>query len=285
MPAPTTQKRLPAWVVPTAAIVLVVAGALVLILLNAGGDETAAPSEPPSTGTVPAASEAIETITSIPAAAYDRAGVSAVDPRAFVPLPEGEPPLERDGKPEVLYIGAEYCPFCAGQRWVVVAALSRFGEFSGLEESYSALDDVYPGTKTVTFRGSDFTSDHVAFTGVETQDSEYQPLDTLTPDQEAVIGKYDAPPYVDAQSAGAIPFLDLGNDFVVVGATVPVDQMEGMTAAQIADATADPSTPIGATVLGSANLMSAIICDQNGGQPADVCGSAGVRAGAEALGL
>lgn len=285
MPAPTTQKRLPAWVVPTAAIVLVVAGALVLILLNAGGDETAAPSEPPSTGTVPAASEAIETITSIPAAAYDRAGVSAVDPRAFVPLPEGEPPLERDGKPEVLYIGAEYCPFCAGQRWAVVAALSRFGEFSGLEESYSALDDVYPGTKTVTFRGSDFTSDYVAFTGVETQDSEYQPLDTLTPDQEAVIGKYDAPPYVDAQSAGAIPFLDLGNDFVVVGATVPVDQMEGMTAAQIADATADPSTPIGATVLGSANLMSAIICDQNGGQPADVCGSAGVRAGAEALGL
>src|SRR3954453_11949453 len=31
-----------------------------------------------------------------------------------------------DGKPQVLYIGAEYCSTCAAQRWSLIAALSRF---------------------------------------------------------------------------------------------------------------------------------------------------------------
>ena len=42
------------------------------------------------------------------------------------------PALTADGKPEVLYVGAEYCPFCAAERWPVVVALSRFGTWSGL---------------------------------------------------------------------------------------------------------------------------------------------------------
>src|SRR5438552_15983758 len=28
-----------------------------------------------------------------------------------------EPPLTADGKPLVLYVGAEYCPYCASERW------------------------------------------------------------------------------------------------------------------------------------------------------------------------
>ena len=203
----------------------------------------------------------------------------------FIALPPGEPPLEQDGKPEVLYIGAEFCPFCAGERWAVVAALSRFGEFSGLEESQSSVDDVYPATKTLTFYGSGFTSDHVVFEAVETSDSEGVPLETPTPEQEAIIRKYDAPPYVPAESAGAIPFLDIANSHVVVGSTVPVEALQGMTAEEIAIASTDPTDPIGATVLGSANLISAVVCAETGGEPAEVCSSAGVMAGAEALGL
>ena len=34
--------------------------------------------------------------------------------------------------PEILYMGAEYCPYCAAQRWSTIIALSRFGKFSGL---------------------------------------------------------------------------------------------------------------------------------------------------------
>src|SRR5205823_15010475 len=42
------------------------------------------------------------------------------------------------GKPEVLYIGAEYCPFCAAERWSLVYALARFGTFKGLLLSTSS---------------------------------------------------------------------------------------------------------------------------------------------------
>ena len=277
----------PRWVVPVVVVGLVLVAAIVMIMVGSGGDDQAEPSSAPSGGAseAGAASPAIETITSVPASAFDQAGVGAVDARMFTKLPPGEPPLEQDGKPEVLYIGAEFCPFCAGERWAVVAALSRFGEFTGLEESASSLDDVYPGTKTVTFHGSDFTSDYVVFTAVETQTSDGAPLDTPTAEQEAIIRKYDAPPYIDAQSAGAIPFLDMANAYIVVGSTVPVDKMQGMSAEQIADAASDPTTELGAATLGSANLISAIICSENGGQPADVCGSSGVQAGTEALGL
>lgn len=273
--------------VPVVVVALVVVAAVVLILAGSGDKKTAEPSSAPSGGTSapPATSAAVETITSIPASAYDKAGADAVDPRMFVALPAGEPPLEQDGKPEVLYIGAEFCPFCAGERWAVVAALSRFGEFSGLEESASSVNDVYPGTPTVSFHGSTYKSDYVAFTPVETQTSEGAPLDTPTAEQEAIIRKYDAPPYIPAQNAGAIPFLDMMNSYIVVGSTVPVDKLQGMTHEEIATAATDPNDPIGATVLGSANMISAIICSETNGQPADVCNSAGVQAGAGALGL
>ena len=36
-----------------------------------------------------------------------------------------------NGKPEVLFIGAEYCPYCAAERWSVVEALSRLGASAG----------------------------------------------------------------------------------------------------------------------------------------------------------
>ena len=35
--------------------------------------------------------------------------------------------LTSNGKPEMLYIGAEFCPYCAASRWSMALALSRFG--------------------------------------------------------------------------------------------------------------------------------------------------------------
>src|SRR5438270_1263439 len=36
-------------------------------------------------------------------------------------------PLRQGRKPVFLFVGAQYCPFCAAERWAVVKALSRFG--------------------------------------------------------------------------------------------------------------------------------------------------------------
>jgi hypothetical protein len=35
--------------------------------------------------------------------------------------------LTSGGKPEVLYMGGDFCPFCAAERWSIIMALSRFG--------------------------------------------------------------------------------------------------------------------------------------------------------------
>src|SRR5699024_3771651 len=49
-------------------------------------------------------------------------------------------------KPVVLYMGAEFCPFCASLRWPLVLALLRFGDFEGLRYMRSSGTDVHPNT-------------------------------------------------------------------------------------------------------------------------------------------
>ena len=60
------------------------------------------------------------------------------------------PALTSGGKPEMLYIGAEWCPYCAAERWAMAVALERFGSFSPLRGVYSSSADVYPFFFNVT---------------------------------------------------------------------------------------------------------------------------------------
>src|SRR5207245_7045155 len=89
---------------------------------------------------------------------------------------KGPPPIlvGPTGKPQFLYVGAEYCPYCAAQRWATVVALSRFGTFSKLYQTTSSSSDVYPSTPTFTFysalyKGPVYTSSYIDFVPVETQ--------------------------------------------------------------------------------------------------------------------
>ena len=67
----------------------------------------------------------------------------------------------------MVYIGGEFCPFCAAERWALTAALSRFGTFTGLGLIHSSPTDVYPSTPTLSFYKSGYTSKYVTFTPVE----------------------------------------------------------------------------------------------------------------------
>jgi hypothetical protein len=82
--------------------------------------------------------------------------------------------LTANGKPLVVYVGAEYCPYCAAERWAAVIALSRFGTFSGLGQTHSSSTDVYPNTATLSFHGASYTSQYLQFQGVETQSNQPQ---------------------------------------------------------------------------------------------------------------
>ena len=109
-------------------------------------------------------------------------------------------------------MGAEYCPYCAAERWSMIVALSRFGTFSGLSTVHSSTTDTPSNISTFTFHGSSYTSKYLTFTPVEMQTNipdpstgSYTTLQTPTKEQQALITKYDAPPYVASADAGRDP--------------------------------------------------------------------------------
>ena len=261
------------------AIVAVVGIVLGLILTSGNSTSTTGGSAGSGSAapTGQALASLVTTTTSVPAATLDKigAGTTASPPKSI-----SGAPLTSGGKPEVLYIGAEYCPYCAAERWAMVVALSRFGTFSGLQVTHSAAvngagqAEVYPNTKTWTFAHAAFASSYLTFTPVETYTNVpdpstggYLPLQTPTKEQLALLEKYDS------ANGGAIPFIDYGNKYLTVGASYDPGVLAGLSWDQIAAALHDPGSPVAAGVLGTANYMTAAICGLTNDQPASACTS------------
>ncbi|MEO6999885.1 MAG: DUF929 family protein, partial [Terracoccus sp.] len=211
---------------------------------------------------------ALSKLTTIPAATFDAA--TAPTPQQVPAKLDGAKEIKVDGKPQVLYVGAEYCPFCAVERWALIAALSRFGTFDGITETTSSSADALPDTPTFSFLKAKYTSDHVAFSSVETQDREGKPLQTLEGANAALFQKYN--------TQGSIPWINWGGTHATSGATVNGQAYEGKTYDQIIAGILDPKSDLGKSVLPAANVMTAQLCAENGGQPANVCTSSGVQA-------
>jgi Domain of unknown function (DUF929) len=248
------------------AVVLAVVGVMVVVAL------TRHPENAAGSGT---AGQAGVLAQHVPVSVLDQvAGGNGVTPPKA--LPSNTPVLEQDGKPEVLYIGAEYCPFCATERWPLVVALSRFGTFTNLGGTESAAaPEAFPQTQTFTFHGATYTSDVLSFVGVETNTNQrdagggYGALETPTAAQQALLQTYDVKPYTT--QPGAIPFLMIGNRFVSVGASYDPTLLQGLTRDQIATALSDPTSALAQAVDGAANTLTAAICKATDGRPASVC--------------
>jgi len=263
-------------------IVAVIAVVVAFVLASSNGGSsgsTSGSTAPAPTGS--ALTAVIGQLTSVPAATLDQvgAGTTAANPTSITGSA-----LTSGGKPEVLYIGAEYCPYCAAERWALIVALNRFGTFSGLAPIRSAAKDgggnaePYPLTPTWTFAKSSYTSSFVTFTPVEGYTNIpdkatgfYTVLQPPTAAQQALLNKYDA------AYQGAIPFIDYGNRFLSVGASYNPAILSGLTWAQIADDLHDPTSTVAKSVLGTANFATAAICSLTNNQPASAC-TATVRA-------
>ena len=250
--------------VAVGAIVVVVAGLIIASLFAPKSGPIASTDLDPSV---------MSTIKAIPASTYD--AVAPGDTKSAPQALSGSDALTADGKPRVLYVGAEYCPFCAGERWPFVVAMSRFGDFANLRAAWSAPAPEYaPNTPTLSFHGAGYTSPYLSFTGVETQDNAQQPLDTLSDADKALFTTYN--------TQGSIPWIDFGGKFSVTGASVDPTTLSG-DQASIAKQIADPTSTVGKEVLGSANLISARLCELTGNQPAAVCTSTAVTTAAATL--
>ncbi|MCK9921449.1 DUF929 domain-containing protein [Frankia sp. AgPm24] len=249
------------------ALVVVVIGVLVAVKVSSGRDTPAAVASGPASAAV------VHGVTGVPAATLAKIGAGSAQK---LPTPISAPALTADGKPRVLYIGAEYCPYCAAERWPMVVALSRFGTWSQLQATSSSASDVFPRTPTLSFHGSAYASDLVSFTGVEettniASGNGYTPLDTPSAADSALLARYDAPPYLDASSAGAIPFVDLGGKYMISGASYSPQVLAGRTREQVAATLTDPNSPIATAIDGTANAITAAICELTNQKPATVC--------------
>jgi hypothetical protein len=258
-------------------VVIAVVVAIIALTSSAGGSSGSTAGSSAAAPTGSALTSVVGQLTSVPASTLDQvgAGTTAANPTTITGAA-----LTSGGKPEVLYIGAEYCPYCAAERWAVIVALSRFGTFSGLAPIRSAAKDgggnaePYPLTPTWTFAKATYTSTYLTFTPVEGYTNIpdkatgfYTVLQTPTAAQQALLDKYDA------AYQGAIPFIDYGNRYLSVGASYNPAILSGLTWAQIADDLHNPASPVARSVLGTANFATAAICSLTGNQPASACTS------------
>jgi hypothetical protein len=259
-------------------LVVVISAALVIVKLADHPTSSRAASAVPRS--------VIQAVTGLRAATFDAVGVSEdlTPPKA---LPTGTATLTSGSLPRIVYIGAEYCPFCAAERWAMVVALSRFGSFSGLRASESSTSDVYPGTKTFSFYGSTYRSQYLVFTPVELetnqrQGSGYAPLESLTAEEQHLMDTIDRAPYTT--TPGAIPFTDIANRYVIIGSTFNPGVLEGLSLSEIAERLDNPSSSVARAVVGSANLLTAAICEATGGSPSAVCAGSAVAQARARLG-
>lgn len=184
-------------------------------------------------------------------------------------------------KSAVVYVGAEFCPYCAALRWPLTIALMRFGHFSGLYTMRSGARDVYPDTATVTFLHARYSSKWVDFIPTEVKDRDGRLLQPLKGPVAHVFHKFDAMPY--SSRAGGLPFLYMGGSWLLIGTPVNPHAFANLTWHQIATQLANPNSALARAVIPQANMLTAAICETTGGQPSKVCKAPGVAHAAAVL--
>ena len=218
-------------------------------------------------------------VTGVPLTTFDAVGAGTATGLNTV---TGQPALITGGKPELLYMGGEFCPFCAAERWALAAALSRFGVLSGLSLIHSSPTDVYANTPTLSFARASYTSKYLAFVPVEWYGEATDPstpfrhayLEQPTAQQQALFARY---------GGSSIPFVDIGNRYFLPQVQYFPSALAGLSWTQVATAMRDPTSAVAKAVDGAANMITAAICTLTHGQPAGVCHSVGVNAAAGSI--
>ena len=259
------------WTVGAPIVVIVVIVAALVITKASEGKTKPKSGVAATTAQATVASQ----VTSVPASVLDEVGLGSI---STPPTSLSGAALTVDGKPRVLFVGAEWCPYCAAERWPLTVALSRFGSLTGLGEVSSSPTDVDPKTATLTFHGATYTSTYLSLTAKEiysnqVSGSSYAPLDTLTAADQALftsVGK------------GSFPFIDIGGKYLFAASYDP-GILAGLTQAQIAADLSQPNSSIGKTIDGAANLITAAICATTANTPSSVCTASGVVAAAKLL--
>lgn len=266
------------------ALVIVIVG--ILVGLNLSSTKPSAIIYTPK----PVPASVLSDLTHVPLSVYNSVG-TGISGAIASPKPEsGQSLLKFTGKPGLLGIFGEFCPYCAAERWAIITSFARFGSFSGLQTMQSSPVDVDPKTQTFTFKTAKYTSPYftpklVEYFGQDYNDQgAHHVIGKLTKAEEKLIVKYDRSSTTSSSSSGlSIPFMDIGNKFVAEGVSFTPRPLQGLSRATIASGLSTAKNPVTELIIGSSNFLSAAICSIDGGKPGSVCQSPGVQAATKAM--
>lgn len=176
-----------------------------------------------------------------------------------------------DGRPLTVFVGGQFCPFCASMRWPLVKALSRFGTFSGLGQILSRNGtDGFVSIASYDFAHASYRSDFITAHLLEVADVNGNPLQRLGPDDIDLVNRFDP--------NGSIPFVFVAGSYVAQLSYSP-QLLAGKSFQQIQD-DVNSSTPaqVGAAVNREADAITAAICKVDGARPASICQQPSIQA-------
>jgi hypothetical protein len=240
----------------------------------------AAPASAPSASSAsrlahvsPAVAAQVAEVTAIPFKASDAdwatAALAQLTPHAGHPLTVG-------GKPEVFYVGTEFCPYCATENWALLVALGRFGTFTGVNEIRSASYPPIPPLDSWTFYGSSYRSAYLTLVPVEMYSNvlvspradplkaaSYRLLQRLTPAQRVLMN--------EADKANSTPFTDFGGQAVMTGSPILAQTLEHLTWSQLTSALRAREGAAAQAIIGAADYITAELCTLTRDRPATAC--------------
>jgi len=216
-------------------------------------------------------------LTNVPQSAWEAVGKGSATKSIFT-YHSGQPPLTGShGHPEFFYVGGEFCPYCGAQRWAIINALGRFGTFSNLSQTQAYEYNV----PTFSFYGSKYTSSYMDFNPKEVKgnalnsdQTAYVDLEKLTAVEQANFKQFD--------SGQNFPYVNIGNRYIAIGAGYPFTTLldsksNPLSWQNIASSLSNPKSTIAQGILGTANYLTAGICDLTNQQPGNVCNVATIQ--------
>ncbi|HVB14154.1 MAG TPA: DUF929 family protein [Candidatus Dormibacteraeota bacterium] len=236
------------------------------------------------TKVLPVPASLLNTLTSIPVKTLDEVKAGNIgNPPVNIPASYKPVALSSNGLPEIGFVGAEYCPYCALQRWSIIIGLSPFGTWSGLHTIRSSVYDAPANLPTFTFaHGAKFKSQYLVFSAHELQSNvsinkNGSPYKNLQP-----LGGSLATAFTSIDSSLGYPFLDYAGKLAQVGSeegsnVANVSDLAGLTWNQVLQKLRDPKSVIAKEVLGGANYVTAATCLVTGEKPAAVCSRSAIQ--------
>jgi hypothetical protein len=173
--------------------------------------------------------------------------------------------IKSGSKPQVLMVGTQFCEYCAAERWALVKALSRFGTWSGLNESTNGA-----GIPTFDLTKASYSSWYVAVDHKDVDSVNDTPLQTLNAREKTLFNRYDP--------SGTTPLLIVGRYALVGQGVAPDDLMNRRFSVVQSTLVDNKQTGYTRAINAEANLITAMLCAQDGGKPHVFCSATTIKA-------